>query len=42
VLELVDWVFGGRVSLGGFFTVTALILVLLFARDAARRLLGRL
>lgn len=41
VLELVDLVFGDRVSLGGFFVVTGLILVLLFARDLGRRLLAR-
>ena len=32
VLEAVDFVFGSRVSLGGFFSVTLLILVLLLAR----------
>lgn len=37
VLELVDLVFGDAVSLGGFFLVTALILVLLLARLAVRR-----
>ena len=41
VLELVDRVFGDRVSLGGFVSVTGLILVLLFARDLARRLLAQ-
>lgn len=41
VLELVDRVFGDRVSLGGFFSVTALILVMLFARDLTRRVLTR-
>jgi hypothetical protein len=41
VLELVDRVFGDRVSLGGFFSVTGLILVMLFARDLVRRLLAR-
>jgi hypothetical protein len=40
VLEAVDFVFGPRVSLGGFFSVTLLILVLLLARAAVRRLLG--
>ena len=39
VLEAVDFVFGSRVSLGGFFSVTLLILVLLLARCAVRRLL---
>lgn len=41
VLKLVDLVFGDRVSLGGFVSVTVLILVLLFARDLGRRLLAR-
>jgi len=41
VLEVVDLVFGDRVSLGGFFSVTALILCLLLARAAVRRLLRR-
>jgi len=41
VLEVVDLVFGNRVSLGGFFSVTALILSLLLARAAVRRLLRR-
>lgn len=41
VLELVDRVFGDRVSLGGFLSVTALILVMLFARDLVRHLLAR-
>ena len=40
VLEAVDFIFGSRVSLGGFFSVTLLILVLLPARAAVRRLLG--
>ena len=39
VLEAVDLVFGSSVSLGGFFSVTALILVLMVARAAVRRLL---
>jgi hypothetical protein len=39
VLKLVDIVFGGAVSLGGFLPVTALILTLLVARAAVRRLL---
>ena len=41
VLEVVDLVFGDRVSLGGFFSVTALILSLLLARAAVRLLLRR-
>lgn len=41
VLECVDLVFGDRVSLGGFFSVTGLILVLLVARSGVRRLLDR-
>lgn len=39
VLELVDLVFGDRVSLGSFVPVTALILTLLVSRLAVRRLL---
>jgi len=39
VLEVVALVFGDRVSLGDFFSVTGLILVLLLARAAVRRLL---
>lgn len=39
VLEAVDLVFGARVSLGGFFSVTLLILVLMLARALVRRLL---
>ncbi|WP_340537810.1 hypothetical protein [Nocardioides sp. GXZ039] len=39
VLELVALVFGDLVSLGGFASVTALILVLLAARAGVRRLL---
>ncbi len=39
VLEAVDAVFGGRVSLGGFIPVTLLILALLVARMVVRRLL---
>ena len=44
VLEAVDLVFGSRVNLGGFFSVTLLILVLLLSRAGVRRLLqpGRL
>jgi hypothetical protein len=41
VLEAVAFVFGDRVSLGGFFSVTLLILALLLSRAAVRRLLGR-
>ena len=41
VLEAVNLVFGTRVSLGGFFSVTLLILVLLLSRAAVRRLLQR-
>ncbi len=41
VLEAVHLVFGHRVSLGGFFSVTLLILVLLLSRAAVRRLLRR-
>lgn len=39
VLELVDIVFGDRVSLGGFVSVTVLVVILLAARGAVRRLL---
>ncbi len=39
VLEVVALVFGDRVSLGGFFSVTLLILVLLLSRAGVRRLL---
>jgi hypothetical protein len=39
VLEAVNLVFGDRVSLGGFFSVTLLILILLLSRAAVRRLL---
>ncbi|PFG39476.1 hypothetical protein ATJ97_1982 [Georgenia soli] len=38
VLEVVDLVFGDRVSLGGFVPVTLLILALLLARAGVRRL----
>jgi hypothetical protein len=41
VLEAVDLVFRGRVSLGGFFSVVLLILALLVSRAAVRRLLSR-
>jgi hypothetical protein len=40
VLEAVGFVFGDRVSLGGFFSVTLLILALLLSRAAVRRLLA--
>lgn len=39
VLELIDLVFGDAVSLGGFFSVTGLIVCLLVARMGVRRLL---
>ncbi len=39
VLELVDLVFGDRVSLGGFIPVTLLVVALLVSREAVRRLL---
>ena len=39
VLELVDLVFGGAVSLGGFIPVTLLVVALLASRAAVRRLL---
>ncbi|MEU7909259.1 hypothetical protein [Actinoplanes sp. NPDC049118] len=39
VLELVDLVFGDAVSLGGFVSVTLLVIALLVARSAVRRLL---
>ncbi|MFC7274510.1 hypothetical protein ACFQS1_11005 [Paractinoplanes rhizophilus] len=39
VLWLIDIVFGGAVSLGGFLPVTLLIIVLLVSRAAVRRLL---
>lgn len=39
VLELVDIVFGGRVSLGGFVSVTVLVITLLLSRAGVRRLL---
>ena len=41
VLEAVALVFGSRVSLGGFFSVTALIITLLLSRAGVRRLLER-
>jgi len=40
VLWLVDLVFGDAVSLGGFVSVTALVVCLLASRAAVRRLLG--
>ena len=40
VLELVAVLFGGRVSLGGFFAVTGLIVVLMLARAGVRTLLA--
>ncbi len=39
VLELVDLVFGDAVSLGGFFSVTLLVIGLLLSRAGVRRLL---
>lgn len=41
VLETVALVFGSQVSLGGFFSVTALIVTLLLARAGVRRLISR-
>jgi hypothetical protein len=40
VLELVDLVFGDAVSLGGFISVTLLVVALLAARSGVRRLLS--
>jgi hypothetical protein len=40
VLELVDLVFGDAVSLGGFVSVTVLVVALLASRAAVRRLLS--
>ena len=40
VLVLVDVVFGDAVSLGGFFAVTGLIILLMAARGGVRWLLG--
>ncbi|MET0414885.1 MAG: hypothetical protein ABW022_02540 [Actinoplanes sp.] len=40
VLELVDVLFGDAVSLGGFFSVTLLVVALLAARAGVRRLLA--
>ena len=39
VLELVDLAFGDAVSLGGFVSVTVLVVALLISRAAVRRLL---
>ena len=39
VLELVDLVFGDAVTLGGFISVTLLVVALLVSRAAVRRLL---
>jgi hypothetical protein len=39
VLGLVDLVFGDRVSLGGFISVTLVVVTLLLSRAAVRRLL---
>ena len=39
VLEVVDLVFGDAVSLGGFLSVTLLVVALLVSRAAVRRLL---
>jgi hypothetical protein len=41
VLELVNLVFGDAVSLGGFVSVTLLVVTLLLSRAAVRRLLSR-
>ena len=40
VLELVDIVFGDAVSLGGFVSVTLLVVALLVSRAAVRRLIS--
>ena len=40
VLKLEDLIFGDAVSLGGFLSVTLLIVVLLVSRSGVRRLLG--
>jgi hypothetical protein len=40
VLELVDLVFGDAVSLGGFFSVTLLVLALLASRNVVRSVLA--
>jgi hypothetical protein len=39
VLELVDLVFGDSVNLGGFVSVTLLVVTLLLSRGLVRRLL---
>jgi hypothetical protein len=41
VLQLVNLVFGDTVSLGGFVSVTLLVVTLLLSRAAVRRLLSR-
>ena len=41
VLELVALAFAGDVSLGGFFSVTLLIVVLMLTREGVRRLIDR-
>jgi hypothetical protein len=41
VLEVVGLVFGSRVSLGGFVSVTLLVVVLLLSRAGVRHLLER-
>lgn len=40
VIELVAFVFGDAVRLGGFFQVTALIIVLMLVRGGVRRVLA--
>jgi hypothetical protein len=39
VLEIIHLVFGSRVSLGGFFSVTLLIVLMMLSRAAVRWLL---
>lgn len=41
VLELIDLLFGDAVHLGGFWSVTGLILSLMLARSGVRRLLSQ-
>jgi hypothetical protein len=41
VLEIVAWVFGDAVYLGGFPQVTALIIALMLARGGVRRIIDR-
>ena len=41
VLELIAVIFGDRVSLGGFWSVTGLILILMVCRAGVRRLLAQ-